>query len=174
MNRLQQLDLSLCLQINRAGAYPLLTGFFRIISRLGNGVFWYSMMIALPIVYGTPGINTTLHMLTVAAPSLLAYKYLKRSTSRPRPCNVLAHITQHGPTLDQYSFPSGHTLHAVAFTLVACHHFPGFAWVLAPFTLLVAISRPLLGLHYPSDVLAGAVIGAVVALGCQQLPFFFI
>jgi undecaprenyl-diphosphatase len=76
--------------------------------------------------------------------------------------------------LDQFSFPSGHTLHSVAFTLVVYYHFPGSVWLLTPFTLLVAISRPLLGLHYPSDVLAGAAIGATIALCSQQLPLFFI
>ena len=174
MNRLHELDLTLCLHINRVGTYPLLTKVFRIISRLGDGIIWYSIMLVLPVIYGQPGLNATLHMLVVAAPSLLIYKYLKRTTSRPRPCKVLSHIKQHGPMLDQFSFPSGHTLHSVAFTLVVYYHFPGSVWLLTPFTLLVAISRPLLGLHYPSDVLAGAAIGATIALCSQQLPLFFI
>jgi undecaprenyl-diphosphatase len=174
MNRLYQLDLSLCLQLNRATAYPLLTRLFRIISRLGDGLFWYSLMLALPLMYGQPGLDATLHLLTVAAPALIIYKHLKRTTSRPRPCSVLSVIKQHGPTLDQFSFPSGHTLHAVAFTLVIYYHFPDSVWVLVPFTLLVAISRPLLGLHYPSDVLAGAAMGALIAAGSRYLPFYFI
>jgi undecaprenyl-diphosphatase len=68
------------------------------------------------------------------------------------------------PPLDRYSFPSGHTLHAVSFTMVLCGYFPVMIWVLLPFTLLVALSRMILGLHYPSDVLAGAFIGAMLAL----------
>jgi undecaprenyl-diphosphatase len=42
-------------------------------------------------------------------------------------------------------------------------YFPALAWILVPFTVLVAISRVVLGLHYPSDVLAGAAVGAGVA-----------
>jgi len=51
---------------------------------------------------------------------------------------------------NRYSFPSGHTLHAIA-------------WMVMPFTFLVALSRVVLGLHYPSDVLAGALIGFSLA-----------
>ena len=62
--------------------------------------------------------------------------------------------------LDLFSFPSGHTLHAVAFSIIACAFYPAFSVVLVPFTVLVAGSRIILGLHYPSDVIAGAAVYA--------------
>ena len=65
--------------------------------------------------------------------------------------------------LDEFSFPSGHTLHAVAFSLVAMAHYPSLAWLLVPFTASVAASRVMLGLHYPSDVLAATGIGCGLA-----------
>ena len=172
MNRLYELDMSLCLKMNLAGNYPNLITLFRTISRLADGLIWYCMAIALPLLFGERGLHATLHMATVAVPSLIVYKYLKRTTSRQRPSKVIAHIQQHGPTLDQFSFPSGHTLHAVVFALVVYFHFPASAWLLGPFALLVAISRPLLGLHYPSDVLAGAAIGIGIAMASIQFPFF--
>ena len=64
--------------------------------------------------------------------------------------------------LDEFSFPSGHTLHAVSFTLIALAYVPMLAPLLVPFTLLVALSRIVLGLHYPSDVLAATVIGSLL------------
>ena len=63
--------------------------------------------------------------------------------------------------LDQFSF-FRLTLHAVAWRRCA-GLYPALAWLLLPFTALVAISRLVLGLHYPSDVLAGIVIGATIS-----------
>jgi undecaprenyl-diphosphatase len=51
----------------------------------------------------------------------------------------------------------------VAFSLVIIAHFPAFALVLVPLTLLIAASRIVLGLHFPTDVALGAAIGAVLA-----------
>jgi undecaprenyl-diphosphatase len=102
-------------------------------------------------------------MLAAGMIGLMVYKLLKSGTSRPRPYQVLRDMRAGIDPLDAFSFPSGHTLHAVAFTLVAVSNFPALASVLVPFTLLIALSRVVLGLHYPSDVLAGAGVGALVA-----------
>ncbi|HNR91345.1 MAG TPA: phosphatase PAP2 family protein, partial [Dokdonella sp.] len=58
---------------------------------------------------------------------------------------------------------SGHTLHALSFALVALAWFPMLAPLLPPFTALVATSRVVLGLHYPSDVLVASAIGFALA-----------
>lgn len=63
--------------------------------------------------------------------------------------------------LDHFSFPSGHTLHAVMTTTVLGYIQP--VLLMLPFTILVAVSRMILGLHYPSDVAVGAMIGGSVA-----------
>jgi undecaprenyl-diphosphatase len=51
----------------------------------------------------------------------------------------------------------------VSFAWQATAHYPELGWVLVPLAALVACSRVVLGLHYPSDVLAGAAIGAALA-----------
>ena len=51
----------------------------------------------------------------------------------------------------------------MAFTLVALAHYPVLAWLLIPFSASVAVSRVVLGLHYPSDVLAATAIGSALA-----------
>ena len=70
--------------------------------------------------------------------------------------------------LDRYSFPSGHTLHAVCFQAMLFVALPALAWCVLPFTLSVAASRVILGLHYPSDVLAGALIGGTMGWASMQ------
>ena len=76
----------------------------------------------------------------------------------------------HVKPLDEFSFPSGHTFHALSFTIIACSYIPELCWVLIPFAILVALSRIILGLHYPSDVLAGAILGTLMA----DLSFCFV
>jgi undecaprenyl-diphosphatase len=95
--------------------------------------------------------------------ALALYWHLKERLVRERPCVSFAGIEPGTAPLDRYSFPSGHTLHAVCFTTLATAHVPELAVLLVPFTLLVAASRVVLGMHYPSDVLAGAAIGMALA-----------
>ena len=110
-------------------------------------------------------------MAVVGAVALLLYRRLKRWTKRPRPYAADPRIKPWAAPLDEFSFPSGHTLHAVSFTMVAIAWYPALAVVLLPFTLSVALSRVVLGMHYPSDVLAATAIGATLAsLSLWLLP----
>ena len=152
----------LCLAWNRWAARRAIGRFFGAISRLGDGVFWYLLMLALGMA-GARGACAALHMAGVGAIAALLYRHLKRWTQRPRPFRAHRGIIAHVPPLDEFSFPSGHTLHAVSFTLIALAYFPALAALLVPFTTLVAISRVALGLHYPSDVLAATLIGIALA-----------
>jgi len=160
---IQRWDERLCVQLNGTLRFAAVLHGFRAVSWLGNGIFWYSLMLALLVKHGAPGMLPVLHMMFVGFVCTATYKMVKRSTLRPRPYQALRTVARGAAPLDTFSFPSGHTLHAVAFTLVAATHYPALATLLVPFTLLVAVSRIVLGLHYPSDVLAGAAIGALIA-----------
>jgi undecaprenyl-diphosphatase len=164
LDRLSSFELAVCQRCNQRAELLPTQQFYRVISRLGDGVFWYLLMALLPALLGNIGLITALHMLLTGGLSLGVYKVIKGRTSRPRPCDAHPVIRRHAPALDQYSFPSGHTMHAVGFTLVLALHLPSLALLVAPFAALVAMSRLVLGLHYPSDVAAGAVIGAAMAL----------
>jgi undecaprenyl-diphosphatase len=102
-------------------------------------------------------------MAAAALVGLVTYRQLKHRLVRERPFVSLAGIEPGTPPLDRYSFPSGHTLHACCFSAIAILHVPALAFVLVPFTLLVAASRVVLGLHYPTDVAAGALLGFGIA-----------
>jgi undecaprenyl-diphosphatase len=164
MRRISEAELPLCLLFNRVNHVNLVSRFFAVISRLGNGVFWYAIMAVLPVIYGISALWVSVHMLLVGVVALLIYKALKKATGRARPYQVNGNILQNVPALDLYSFPSGHTLHAFSFSVVLTHYYPEWGWLVWPFTLLVAFSRLILGLHYPSDVLVGAGIGLLVSL----------
>lgn len=166
MNRaVATVEMPICLALNRWGAHSIVHGFFATISRLGDGMFWYLTMAALALAGGTRGALAAAHMALTGLATLALYRTMKRRIRRPRPCEAGAGVIQRVAPLDQFSFPSGHTLHAVAFTIIACSWFPSLAIVLVPFSILVALSRVVLGLHYPSDVLAAVVIGGLVAAG---------
>ncbi|MEO6688937.1 MAG: phosphatase PAP2 family protein [Dokdonella sp.] len=153
----------LCLAMNRWGARRALTRFFSLISRLGDGSFWYTLIALLAALGGLRGLHAALHMTAVGIIAAFMYRSLKRWTRRPRPFRMHADITAYILPLDEFSFPSGHTLHAVSFSLIALLYFPWLAPVLLPFTLLVAMSRVVLGLHYPSDVVAATLIACGLA-----------
>ncbi|MFT4196776.1 MAG: phosphatase PAP2 family protein [Pseudoxanthomonas sp.] len=153
----------LCLAANRWGHRLTVRRFFALVSRLGDGVFWYVLMGLLVALDGLRGLQATAHMAATGAVALLLYKTLKRWTRRPRPFAADGRIQAWVAPLDEFSFPSGHTLHAVSFTLVALAWYPLLAVLLVPFALCVGASRVVLGLHYPSDVLAATGIGSALA-----------
>jgi undecaprenyl-diphosphatase len=155
-------DRHLCVVANRWGARRAVGAFFGVISRLGDGVFWYSLMTVLAIFGGLHGALAALQMLLTGGVALALYRLLKRWTQRPRPFRTCDGVIARVPPLDEFSFPSGHTLHAVSFTIVALAWFPMLAPLLVPFTALVAASRVVLGLHYPSDVLAATALGGML------------
>ena len=144
---------------------------FATVSRLGDGVFWYVLMGMLVVVDGFDGLRASIHMAATGVMALLLYKGLKRWTRRPRPFAADLRIRAWVAPLDEFSFPSGHTLHAVSFTIVALAYYPWLAPLLVPFTLAVGLSRVVLGLHYPSDVLAATAIATALAgASLQWLP----
>jgi undecaprenyl-diphosphatase len=160
MDRFDHAEYRLCRRLNRGVEHAFIRLFFMAVSRLGDGVIWYALMGVLPLVYGVEGLRVSAIMLATSAIGLGVYKLLKRIFVRERPFIRHAGISLAGAPLDRYSFPSGHTLHAVAFTWQACAAFPELGFVLVPLALSIAASRVVLGLHYPTDVLVGALLGA--------------
>lgn len=158
-----ELDSSVCYRFNcisRIGAIRIL---FAVVSRLGDGIFWYALIALMALLDPARGYLAAAHMLAVGTAGVLIYKIIKSTAVRARPYASRQDISLGTAPLDQYSFPSGHTLHAFSFTLIVAAYYPFLYLPLVIFTVMVALSRVVLGLHYPTDVLAGAAIGIAIA-----------
>ncbi len=163
IDALARLDMDATAGSNRANRKAGFSFLFAWASRLGDGWFWYALAAALLLVEGSGAAITVVTMAVAGLVGTAIYSLLKRGIRRPRPCAVHSGLCLTVAPLDRFSFPSGHTLHAIAFSVVATAHDPMLGWLLWPFTALVASSRLVLGLHYPSDVLAGGALGATIA-----------
>lgn len=167
--RVDAAEYGLCRRLNRGASFVVPRRIFQVASRLGDGVIWYVLILALPLLYGREAIRPSLVMAISGCAGVVIYKALKHVLVRERPFITHSAIDLAMPPLDRYSFPSGHTLHAVCFTVQMTALYPTLGWVLIPLTLTIAGSRVVLGLHYPTDVLAGAAIG--LSLGVLGLTF---
>ncbi len=133
------------------------------VSRVGDGWIWYAIVVCLPWAGGAAGPSASVRMFGVGLVDVVIYRIVKRWIARPRPFRTCPGIRECTRSLDEYSFPSGHTLHSVACSLILTAYYPRLAFIVWPLTILIAVSRIVLGLHYPSDVVVGALIGAATA-----------
>ena len=100
----------------------------------------------------------------LAAGVLVGNVCLKNLIARPRPCWLDDSVKLLIPIPTDYSFPSGHTLSSVIGATVLTKTNRRFGWAAIPLAAIIAFSRLYLFVHYPSDILAGAVLGAAIGL----------
>lgn len=156
--------------LNRWSLRKPVCGFFRVISHMGDGPLWYATIIGMGILGTRNQQVLALHMAIIGIFNTLLYKGIKVRLKRPRPFARHTDIVAYAKPLDEFSFPSGHTMHAVAFGVLLTQGFPALFPLLLVFMLLTGLSRITLGLHYISDVLMGALLGLVsVALWMMVL-----
>ncbi|MBZ5620275.1 MAG: phosphatase PAP2 family protein [Acidobacteriia bacterium] len=138
-------------------------------TRGGDGCFWYAIGLMI-LLFGGPERFLAVGSAALAAGLGIAiFLKLKKVTGRRRPCAFEPHCWATLLPPDQFSFPSGHTITACAVAVSLGQFYPVLAVGLAFCALCVAASRILMGMHFLSDVLAGAVIGTALALGVVQL-----
>ena len=87
LHHLNELEASVCRAWSRRGQLRWIQRPFALVSRLGDGVFWYVLMLLLPVFHGLNGLQASLHMLATSGVALLLYKSLKGVTRRARPCH---------------------------------------------------------------------------------------
>jgi len=139
-------------------------------SRLGDGWLWYSLAVLL-LIFGGPQRYAAVSASALAAlVGVGVFKLLKRLSHRPRPCQLEPHCWSKVLPPDKFSFPSGHTMTAFSIALVLTYFYHGVQLPVFFLACSIAVSRIVLGMHFLSDVLAGAILG--VGLGCGALTAF--
>jgi undecaprenyl-diphosphatase len=133
------------------------------ISHSGNG--YYYPAIPLIFYFIEPRIAGAFFLcaLLAFALELPLYKILKQKIKRHRPCEVLSGVHQRISPSDRFSFPSGHTAAAFVIATLIAHFFPILTVPVSIWAMLVGVSRIYLGVHYPTDIIAGLVIGILCA-----------
>lgn len=139
-------------------------------TRLGDGWLWYGLG-GMLLIYGGPQRFSAVGAAGAASIlGIFVFKTLKKLSHRPRPCHLEPHCWSRVLPPDQFSFPSGHTMSAFSIALVISYFYPSLEGTLFFLALSIAVSRVVLGMHFLSDVLAGAVLGVV--LGCASITAF--
>jgi len=137
-------------------------------TRGGDGWLWYAMGLAILLLGGKTRFEALGAAGLSSALTVLLFSQLKRLTGRRRPCQIAPHCWATLLPPDQFSFPSGHTMTAFAVAIPLSLFYPTLSIGLLFCALSIAMSRILLGMHFLSDVVAGALIGGL-AFGRRDL-----
>jgi membrane-associated phospholipid phosphatase len=164
-SRISRLDEALYVRLARTDLPPFDRGVLVLSRSADHAVLW--LLIAGLMAAGRNARATrsaAQGLVVVAATSLVANQVAKRSAFRARPDRTLVPEKRRAPSKSTSSFPSGHSASAIAFALVAGRRLPVLTVPLLALAMAVGVSRVLTGMHYPSDVVAGAGMGALSGL----------
>ncbi|XKE43766.1 phosphatase PAP2 family protein [Halomonas organivorans] len=162
--RLDLLEWPFCQRLAAFSIHRPWLATLRLASKAGDWPIWVALILAQPGLHGSGGWHLAAHYGLTALVAIVFYRLVKTRLCRERPFITFSGIACREPARDRYSFPSGHTMHAVMFATLVAAHTPWLLPWLLPVVALIAVSRVGLGLHYISDVLAGAAIGYGIAL----------
>jgi undecaprenyl-diphosphatase len=142
-------------------------------TRLGDGWVWLLTGLLL-LALGGPAHRVLAAAAMSAGLANVVLVVMKRRFRRRRPCHWAPHPAFGQQPIsffpsDRFSFPSGHTTNACAIGWVLSLAFPPLSALLAPLAASIGASRVVMGHHYVSDVLAGAVLGSSIGIGSYLL-----
>jgi len=163
-NKLASLDSNAfhwCLGYTRLSGVTLLS---RQISRTGDGHLYLLLGVALALLEPLAGQDFLYSGLVAFAIELPIYLLLKNTIKRDRPCHRYGHFDAAIEPSDKFSFPSGHAAAAFLFATVISHYYPQLMPFSYSLAMLIGLSRVMLGVHYPCDIAAGALLGVSCAV----------
>lgn len=141
-----------------------------LVTRLGDGWLWYAMGVIILFFGGPERYAAVGAGLAASLAGILVFRQLKLVSKRPRPYQVEPHCWAMITPQDRFSFPSGHSMTAFSIMVSVGHFYPELQLLLVLLAVSIAASRIILGMHYLSDVVAGAAIG--IGLGLASLCLF--
>ncbi len=160
---LYQIDVSVFYFINHTISNPFFDKFFPFVTDVKN---WYITYILLFLVLVTMGGRTgrvaaVIFLILITVTDQFSSAFLKHLIGRIRPCNILPDVRILVTCTESFSFPSSHAVNNFAAAMFFTKIYPKFKWAFFIVATLMALSRPYVGVHYPSDIVGGALIGTV-------------
>jgi undecaprenyl-diphosphatase len=137
-------------------------------TRFGDGPGWAAVGLGM-IAAGPRGRAAAAAGTAAAFLASATFMAIKRSCRRRRPCDIAPHPLFHVRPPDAFSFPSGHTMNAFAVATALALRFPALSPGLFLLAASIGASRVVLGLHFASDVWAGAALGALLGWAAAML-----
>jgi len=162
-------DYVLMRRINRWPAPRWIRWWMIASTRGGDGWFWVGCGLILLLTRDPERYAALTAAALAATTGALLFITLKKAVGRKRPCAFEPHCWARLLPPDQFSFPSGHTITAFAVAVSLDHYYPSAQPALLFCAFSTAISRILLGMHFLSDVIAGALLGAALGAGSVWL-----
>ena len=162
LNLISRPDHHLMRRVHRWRAPRWVRLWMMIATRSGDGWLWYTLGLLILVCGGPSRLAAVLAAGTASGVGIAIYLTLKKLTNRRRPCALEPHCWAKVLPPDQYSFPSGHTINAFAIAVAMGLFYPHLMAPLLFCAVSIAISRIVLGLHFLSDVVAGAAIGTTL------------
>jgi undecaprenyl-diphosphatase len=160
---IQHRDQRLMRRLNRWPAPRWIRIWMICATRGGDGWLWYAMGFVILLFGGEQRFHALAAAGLAAGLGIGIFLKLKKATGRRRPSCFEPHCWATLLPPDQFSFPSGHTITGFAVALSLIQFYPSLAAGLLFCAISIALSRILLGMHFLSDVLAGAAIGSILA-----------
>ncbi len=135
----------------------------KLISKTGDGQLYLLLGVILWLFEPENGAIFLYTALLAYALELPLYLILKKYFKRQRPCDFFINFSSHINPSDKFSLPSGHTAAAFLMASLLANFYPSIAPLVYSWACFIGLSRVLLGVHYPSDIFAGALLGLTIS-----------
>lgn len=163
-NWIQNRDITTFFILNRSFKNRLTDYLMPIITYFGGAVWSIALSLVFLLNKNSLWHQTGVHLTTSLIISHLAVQLGKRLLPRRRPYQALQNVFTSQKLYMDASFPSGHSTASFCTATVFSSILPGLSILFFMFASLIAVSRVYLGMHYPSDIAVGALLGVVTAL----------